>query len=500
MDFDEFAMWIMNSEFRPAFSVKKTDNVDSPATTLRKKFQACVQQHGRVFANMKKQVSFLEFVSDINRKNMDLTDKEARTVFQTLDPKDTGFVDTAALLRWADTGRLEPCSTVAASKPNGIRARSLEELIAKVVGRNSRQLESSFSHIQLGQGTKIPFDEFRRCLLNAGVGKNIHDSRQLFDALSGGSNVADIDLFFRSLSPIVVDPDAEVSVKQVPSSSISASRADRHLRDALRKSFKEVKAEVEAADQTNCGFVDAEVLYRILVKRCMPLTFQDFRFILQQIRKEPGTTRVDYVHFLHGYNPTIAPHLLAGPATLRTYGQEPAAAPSPSNKASMGKSGKSSHASTASYNSLPGEIGPEFTLMDQSQLLKRAKATIKQKQAAMDDSAMSRTSSRGNFGASSSSMRRVATAAGTGFNNGSNSNSGEGADLKRVWHAVLRECHRSDPDRSGQVNRTQFISALEKANLNQVRLHPIDCKAVCDHCLILIPLYSHCRRACLRRR
>jgi Ca2+-binding EF-hand superfamily protein len=284
MDFDEFAMWIMNSEFRPAFKTKKKEEIDSPRTFLRKKFQACVTTHSKVFANMKKQVSFLEFVSDINRKGMDLTEREARTVFQTLDPRDTGFVETAVLLRWAESGRLEAYTAPSADKPSEIKAKSLDELVLKVIGRNSRQLESAFAHIQLGQGVRIPFEEFRRALLNAGVGKNIHDSRQLFNALSGGSNLADIDLFFHSLSPMIIDPSTEVSLKIVPSSNISASRADRHLRDALRKSFKDVKSDIESADSSSSGFIEAETLYRILVKRCMPLTFQDFRFILQQVK------------------------------------------------------------------------------------------------------------------------------------------------------------------------------------------------------------------------
>lgn len=285
MDFDEFAMWIMNSEFRPA--MKKVHEVkDSPRTLLRKKFLECVRQHEKVFRNMKKQVSFLEFVSDITRKNMDLTERETRSVFQILDPKDTGFIDSAALLKWAETGRFEeagrkPSMEVASE----IKARSLEELIAKVVGRNSRQLESSFAHIKHGEGIKIPFDEFRRCLLNAGVGKNLHDVRQLFNALSreAGGQVADIDLFFKSLSPIISDPVSEVSMKPIPTSTVCSSRADRHLRESLRKSFKEVRAEIEAMDPTGSGYVDAEQLYKILVKRCMPLTFQDFRFILQQV-------------------------------------------------------------------------------------------------------------------------------------------------------------------------------------------------------------------------
>ncbi|RYY79276.1 hypothetical protein EON63_17315 [archaeon] len=31
-----------------------------------------------------------------------------------------------------------------------------------------RQLEGAFSHIKIGAGTHLPFEEFRRCLLNGG--------------------------------------------------------------------------------------------------------------------------------------------------------------------------------------------------------------------------------------------------------------------------------------------------------------------------------------------
>jgi len=281
MDFDEFAMWIMNSEFRPAMK-NGNGQEETPRAVLRGKLQKVVQQNRALFLNMKRQISFLQFVSDITRLQLPLTDKEARSIFQTLDPKDLGFIDSVNLLTWADTGRIITESTTV--KPAELQVSSLEELILKIIGRNSKQLELSFSHIQLGQGTKISFDEFRRCLLNAGVGKNIHDVRQLFMALGGATDGhADIDLMFRKLSPIIVDPVTEVSEKRAPTSNISAGRADRALRDRMRKCYKQVKADIDAADPSSSGYIDAERLYKILVKRCMPLTFQDFRFVVQQV-------------------------------------------------------------------------------------------------------------------------------------------------------------------------------------------------------------------------
>jgi Ca2+-binding EF-hand superfamily protein len=281
MDFDEFAMWIMNSEFRPAIK-NGNSNEQTPRTFLRGKLQNVVQQNRALFINMKRQISFLQFVADITRLQLPLTDKEARSIFQTLDPKDCGYIDSSALLTWADTGRIvtehEP------EKHTDIPCNSLEELIRKIVGRNSKQFESSFAHIKHGEGIKISFDEFRRCLLNAGVGKNVYDVRQLFMALGGATNgMADIDLLFRKLDPMIVDPATEISEKRQATSDVSTSRADRFLRERMRKCFKIVKSDIEATDPSGSGYIDADRLYKILVKRCMPLTFQDFRFVVQQV-------------------------------------------------------------------------------------------------------------------------------------------------------------------------------------------------------------------------
>ena len=286
MDFDEFAMWIMNSEFRPALDESGQPKVksDSPRTILRKKLQDCVNANRRAFTTMKKQISFLQFNADIHRLQMNLTDEEARRIFLVLDPEDSGFINSKALIAWADTGTVMK-NVAESEKPKEVSAKNLADLISKVIGRNTRHLESSFAHIKLGEGTKITFDEFRRCLLNAGVGKSIHQCRQLFMELGGKNDgLADIDLMFDNLAPILVDPSTAVSAKRGPTSDVSASRADRRLREAMRKSFKIVRSDLETADPNETGYVDQDTLYKILVKRCTPLTFQDFRFILQQVK------------------------------------------------------------------------------------------------------------------------------------------------------------------------------------------------------------------------
>lgn len=44
-----------------------------------------------------------------------------------------------------------------------------------------------------------------------------------------------------------------------------------------------------------------------------------------------------------------------------------------------------------------------------------------------------------------------------------------GNDMRKVWQAVLRDCHRSDPQRTGQIARTAFIAAISHANLDEVQ-------------------------------
>jgi Ca2+-binding EF-hand superfamily protein len=286
MDFDEFAMWIMNSEFRPIIKKKGKgdDKIDTPRTVLRKKFLNCVKDYSRVFKAMKKQISFLEFVSDVNRTGMPLSEKEARTVFQILDPNDSGFIESELLTVWAESGRTHLERSVNSRSSNAITEKELKNIVNRAIGRNTRQLENAFAHIKHGSGTKLPFEEFRRCVLNGGGSKNMQDVRDLFMALGGEtSGLADIDYFFEILPPIYKDPSTEVSVKPTPTASISTSRADRRLRDAIRKSFKDVKADIESEDPQGSGYISGEKLYRILEHRCMPMTFQDFRFIVQQV-------------------------------------------------------------------------------------------------------------------------------------------------------------------------------------------------------------------------
>lgn len=57
---------------------------------------------------------------------------------------------------------------------------------------------------------------------------------------------------------------------------------------------------------------------------------------------------------------------------------------------------------------------------------------------------------------------------------------GSTTELKRIWQTVLRECHRSDPERVGQVSRMVFIAALEKGDTDKVCI-----TSYCDDCMAL---------------
>ena len=212
-----------------------------------------------------------------------------------------------------------------------------------------------------------------------------------------------------------------------------------------------------------------------------------FCYVLDQIRKEPGTTRIDIHHFLHGYNPQNAPHALEGSGTLRSYDVEHSssskaasivlAAPQSSNQ--QGDGGAGQFCETALSCGLQIRIlvcihfveltiiNPLFitgiTSNTHSAATSAGSANLNK---TMDDADMlrGRTAGTTGMGSRSSSMNKLNAGYTSNYN-------AKNSELKRIWQSVLRECHRSDPERCGQVSRTVFISALEKSDLERVSLH-----------------------------
>jgi Ca2+-binding EF-hand superfamily protein len=321
MDFDEFAMWIMNSEFMHRDT--SGDNqaklvLDSEERErLRQKLIVCIQENQQSFAHMKRSVSFLEFVSEVNRKQMPITEKEARSIFVIFDPKDTGFMDTKRLRHWAQSGALDTPPPSAQPPSQLLKQRPLPTLaqsIAKVCGTNTLLLLQSIQHLPRGAGIRVPLEEFRRCLLSNGLGQNVMDTKELYSILCGGADAlgrgASIDALYDALVVPAPRPEQIVSMKPEKPQFARTSHAHRRLREALRKTHKLIKAELEAADKGESGWVECTVLHSLLIKHAMPLSYQDFRYITMQFKTEENATKVNWQQFLAAYQPTKAPHIL----------------------------------------------------------------------------------------------------------------------------------------------------------------------------------------------
>ena len=87
INFDEFAMWVMNSEFKPK-DKKSSNDAQSRVDFLRDKFAKWAKKHPDL---MREQIiscpnlSFVKMFEAINRKFMRMTEPEVREVFATLD-------------------------------------------------------------------------------------------------------------------------------------------------------------------------------------------------------------------------------------------------------------------------------------------------------------------------------------------------------------------------------------------------------------------------------
>lgn len=407
MDFDEFAMWIMNSEFRPLDETIDPVAVKAEADKkvkdrLRTKLIKCIEQHRAIFTNFKKSISFQEWVSAVGRASMPITEREARAIFMLFDTEDTGFVKPKHLLSWASTGDLAP-PPPSRDPTREIQRLSIDEALFKVAGKDLLAVKESFAHLPHSAGVRIKFEEFRRCLLGNGLGSNIVDTRTLFISIGGESGTGDIDVLRKHLR---VDVDnSSVLAKKVKPQYVKSSHADRRVREALRKSFLELKDNVESADRTNSGYVPVEILHKLLLKLSVAISFQDFRYIIQHVEKKENDSLVNYIHFFECFNPQSAPHQLSGVSS--GIKQVP----------SVGKLPKSESA------------------MDEEKLIANKVA---------DDAKKAKSLSI------NENMRKVDP-------------SGE---LRRIWQKVLRECHKSDPERTGCVNRVSFIRALDSASLS----------------------------------
>lgn len=376
IDFDEFAMWVMTSDFQP---VRPEDEkaVLTRLEKLRVKIKECVDIKEHLFTHMKRRCSFLEFIFDINNKGAGLTEKEARDVFKYLDHNNAGFIDPMLLVHWAKTGETHRVSTPRLKGEPG-----KQEAVHTICGTNHLQLARCFSHIVEGHDTRLSFEEFRQGLLNGGLGLNIVHAQDLFNAFGGKRGSIEMDSLFAALGGRNQKHSVEeiLNPKNVPHPDIAMSRVDRKIKDALRSSYKLVKTELEKEmKKADSMFVDVDVFRLILNKFVMPITYEDFRWITQQLKSEDGGTKINVQYFLTKYSPK-------------------------------------------GINSANDVTGTQF--FDDTQVLTKSKSTT-----ALPSNTVSAD-----------------------------------PDLKKIWHSVLRECHRHDKERNGVLDKKLFIELLNNAN------------------------------------
>ena len=324
MDFDEFAMWIMNSEFKP---VTKNRRAPSgllepiiPHNDLRLQLIDCMNEHKQVFNLMKKKVSFLELISDVNRKNMKLSEYDVRKLFLIFDENETGYLDSSVMMNWAKTGTIVFPDTTAEDQETRKKNMSVKEAIFKICGLNHKQLQKAFDHIPVNKGIKISFEEFHRCLIAAGLGLISFDAKNLFDVvchLSGDSSSTkcQVDVLRKHLVIRELNPTATVSLKKDEPAYLPFSRADRRIRDEMRKSFKVVKEEIEANDKDGTGFIDIKILHNIISKLCTQVAVQDIRRIVETLQTEDFGSKVNWRQFLKIYSPRKAMHQFVSSTT-----------------------------------------------------------------------------------------------------------------------------------------------------------------------------------------
>ena len=416
MDFDEFAMWIMNSEFRPVMGEKAAQEYVSPDEQMRRRLEAAIKANPSTFRFMKREVSYLDIISAVNSGHMsDFSERDARHIFQVLDPKKTGFISSKKIVRWGTTGSIleEPVH-------DEITVLPLNKCMQILCGKNPKNytlLNHCFSKLPKNSALKLGFDEFRGYLLAEGLGRNRREVEQLFVALGGryvsradgdGLSVAGSANVEKLLSavPVFDEKVPESLEKRAATSEIVASRADRHLRENVRKSYRVLKGELESLDPHETGYLAPERLLAIINRVCMPLSFEDFRKVLVQLSVDDNK-RVNYQQFLHIYNPKKAPHILDGNKTI-----------------------------------------PEFDFSTTMQVTTSASNLAASAAMDLKTPVLSRTSSVPGM------VREASEFQDANYEKG----------MKRAWQGVLRECQRSDPERTGAVARNTFVNALENSS------------------------------------
>jgi Ca2+-binding EF-hand superfamily protein len=410
MDFDEFAMWIMNSEFQPEIMDLHPGKAKhlSPDEILRSKLQKAINKFPQVFKVMKKRVNFMELVSDANRFDMGLTERDVRSIFLKFDIKDEGFIDSHKFKAWAETGVVPKTPSTADRHARLVKTAvrpDIKKSVFDICGRSTNLISDCFSHFPRGENVIIDFDEFRRCLLSRGLSKP-KETKALFFALGGepgGRGTVNVDKlldYLPSKESILQNSGTAPSFKMPQRDLVPVSRADRALREALRKRYKFIKGLFDRADYEGRGYLPVHTIYNIINEHVLPLSYQDFRHIMKNVMQDEKQN-LSYLHMLTMYNPMRAPHILDG--------------------------------STSTAKSASEQVLMAITSVEKNDT-NTASAVIDPDHDDYEE-VPATTSTSGSV------------------------------DVRRNWQSVLRLCQKEDPKRTGLVFREIFLDAVSKTGL-----------------------------------
>jgi len=243
LDFDEFANWIMSSKYRPR--LKDITKEESYKTEkLRELLNKNITSFPQAFSLLesKTDIEFMDMVSNINRLNMSLTERDIRAIFLIFDPTSSGKVKSKSLFHWAKSGSL--------SRP-----------------------ESSLQDVDCVQECLPPLTPG---LLDS---KSTHFKKTTFRR------------------PTTQAQKAEMSA---PSSSVLS--AERRLRDLLKPGYKAIKRALLKGGQY-ADFIEPEKLHKIVLKYCSPISFTDFRLVLTILRKDETKSKIDCSYFIGYFDP-----------------------------------------------------------------------------------------------------------------------------------------------------------------------------------------------------
>jgi Ca2+-binding EF-hand superfamily protein len=330
VDFDAFSRWVTtDSKIILSKQRRVTENVLLPSVGVETVQSRLLKAVDIVqFGNGSRSIDYMKFLTEFSQiKGVQFSEKELRNIFQLLDCSNVGAIDFYDLVQYSKFGTIP---AVESAKPQVVfdtnNVPSLAVCIYRVCGNNNNTLAKCFSRLPKKSPLKLTFKEFFNYLQTEGLGSNKKDAENLYLAL-GGDEVksADIALLLDTLKTIEYQAkkDAELLIRKSKNKSkviressvntdeavdseeskvrglsrastaalcadkevdLSTMRAERNLREALRKSFAVVKEQLKHADSEHCGFIRPEVLLSIINKYCISICVEDFRFLLQKVR------------------------------------------------------------------------------------------------------------------------------------------------------------------------------------------------------------------------